>query len=98
MRNSECGMRNCSEGSLASRPPLYIPHSEFRIPHLVDWAFRISYPRPRPSSYESLKHASRPHRPQFLRRRSRHTRSEEHTSELQSPCNLVCRLLLEKKN
>src|ERR1039457_2131216 len=28
-------------------------------------------------------------------RRSR--RSEEHTSELQSPCNLVCRLLLEKK-
>src|SRR2546426_4985048 len=32
---------------------------------------------------------------------ARHTmtgeRSEEHTSELQSPCNLVCRLLLEKK-
>src|SRR5256885_10367569 len=27
-----------------------------------------------------------------------HRRSEEHTSELQSPCNLVCRLLLEKKN
>src|SRR5256885_9088315 len=26
-----------------------------------------------------------------------HQRSEEHTSELQSPCNLVCRLLLEKK-
>src|SRR5256885_1609185 len=26
-----------------------------------------------------------------------HLRSEEHTSELQSPCNLVCRLLLEKK-
>src|SRR5688500_19367679 len=25
-------------------------------------------------------------------------RSEEHTSELQSPCNLVCRLLLERKN
>src|SRR5256885_11402881 len=25
-------------------------------------------------------------------------RSEEHTSELQSPCNLVCRLLLEKKH
>src|SRR5688500_19845669 len=30
-------------------------------------------------------------RPRFLR-------SEEHTSELQSPCNLVCRLLLEKNN
>src|SRR5256885_10770208 len=26
-----------------------------------------------------------------------HMRSEEHTSELQSPCNLVCRLLLEKQ-
>src|SRR5256885_9280018 len=26
-----------------------------------------------------------------------HLRSEEHTSELQSPCNLVCRLLLENK-
>src|SRR5256885_17254972 len=37
-----------------------------------------------------------------LRRRDRAARrlpgrSEEHTSELQSPCNLVCRLLLEKK-
>src|SRR2546426_12795730 len=30
-------------------------------------------------------------------RRRREGRSEEHTSELQSPCNLVCRLLLEKK-
>src|SRR2546426_9094884 len=29
--------------------------------------------------------------------RSVRVRSEEHTSELQSPCNLVCRLLLEKK-
>src|SRR5256885_12645908 len=28
---------------------------------------------------------------------TRRGRSEEHTSELQSPCNLVCRLLLEKK-
>src|SRR5256885_13798198 len=30
-------------------------------------------------------------------RRECDRRSEEHTSELQSPCNLVCRLLLEKK-
>src|SRR3989454_5810546 len=29
--------------------------------------------------------------------RPNRVRSEEHTSELQSPCNLVCRLLLEKK-
>src|SRR5256885_4862940 len=37
--------------------------------------------------------ASRRTRPRPARR----CRSEEHTSELQSPCNLVCRLLLEKK-
>src|SRR5256885_3743510 len=42
-------------------------------------------------------------KPKRLRDRHRQTgidscrRSEEHTSELQSPCNLVCRLLLEKK-
>src|SRR2546426_5062035 len=39
-------------------------------------------------------------RPQRQFSTSDHTwvrRSEEHTSELQSPCNLVCRLLLEKK-
>src|SRR2546426_4349471 len=30
-------------------------------------------------------------------RHANRVRSEEHTSELQSPCNLVCRLLLEKK-
>src|SRR5256885_5397716 len=31
------------------------------------------------------------------RKKIKTERSEEHTSELQSPCNLVCRLLLEKK-
>src|SRR5256885_9984747 len=31
------------------------------------------------------------------KRETERRRSEEHTSELQSPCNLVCRLLLEKK-
>src|SRR5256885_10876727 len=34
---------------------------------------------------------------EVLRRHWPLLRSEEHTSELQSPCNLVCRLLLEKK-
>src|SRR3989454_6753776 len=33
----------------------------------------------------------------WIDRTRRVSRSEEHTSELQSPCNLVCRLLLEKK-
>src|SRR5256885_9776384 len=37
-----------------------------------------------------------PQRPRW-RDHPRLARSEEHTSELQSPCNLVCRLLLEKK-
>src|SRR5256885_9706238 len=37
--------------------------------------------------------SQRPERPKALSE----DRSEEHTSELQSPCNLVCRLLLEKK-
>src|SRR2546426_3473698 len=41
--------------------------------------------------------ALRPSRPTATRRET-YERSEEHTSELQSPCNLVCRLLLEKKN
>src|SRR2546426_10600921 len=35
--------------------------------------------------------------PVFAYQRLGEPRSEEHTSELQSPCNLVCRLLLEKK-
>src|SRR2546426_4364638 len=35
--------------------------------------------------------------PGHVREELKNSRSEEHTSELQSPCNLVCRLLLEKK-
>src|SRR2546426_4585302 len=42
----------------------------------------------------SLGAAKRPGAPGKMLAR---VRSEEHTSELQSPCNLVCRLLLEKK-
>src|SRR5256885_15178078 len=50
--------------------------------------------------FRSARHAEDAHR---LVRRAQERRgagpprSEEHTSELQSPCNLVCRLLLEKK-
>src|SRR5256885_5184015 len=54
---------------------------------------RVSWPG---SSTASSRRAGGPER-----RRAptvpRSGRSEEHTSELQSPCNLVCRLLLEKK-
>src|SRR5256885_10637055 len=35
--------------------------------------------------------------PMMKEEKAKSVRSEEHTSELQSPCNLVCRLLLEKK-
>src|SRR5256885_4532265 len=48
---------------------------------------------PNSSAVIRLPFQSRGQLPPFSRRR----RSEEHTSELQSPCNLVCRLLLEKK-
>src|SRR3989454_3806084 len=53
-------------------------------------ACRAATPPPAPSPAPRRPPAPRP----SLRRSGR---SEEHTSELQSPCNLVCRLLLEKK-
>src|SRR6266850_4761574 len=43
------------------------------------------------------RHELRPERAAFRCEVHVDVRSEEHTSELQSPCNLVCRLLLEKK-
>src|SRR5256885_7822068 len=54
-----------------------------------------------PDAHEH-RHPAPPWRPRGLSGRQggagcRCSRSEEHTSELQSPCNLVCRLLLEKK-
>src|SRR5688500_1126422 len=59
------------------------------------------YVRPEDSAYEPLRadptiEAQQEERLRVLRA-TRDDRSEEHTSELQSPCNLVCRLLLEKK-
>src|SRR5256885_11624679 len=61
--------------------------------------FRSPIFAPRPSRSDSFDDAQRAlgwHDPSQLQRRLCE-RSEEHTSELQSPCNLVCRLLLEKK-
>src|SRR5256885_8647568 len=45
-----------------------------------------------------LSYSQHENRSQIRKTSQRLLRSEEHTSELQSPCNLVCRLLLEKKN
>src|SRR2546426_2971279 len=49
--------------------------------------------------YEAIGDPDEAKRASLEERYARHAekRSEEHTSELQSPCNLVCRLLLEKK-
>src|SRR5205807_7812808 len=66
------------------RPPrstLFPYTTLFRSWRKASWRGRGS---PVPSSPASARSTGEP-------------RSEEHTSELQSPCNLVCRLLLEKK-
>src|SRR5256885_11031140 len=58
-------------------------------------ARRLFALRARPSLRRRRRRRHGDDRPPRLRGAAR--RSEEHTSELQSPCNLVCRLLLEKK-
>src|SRR2546426_2484024 len=50
-----------------------------------------------PTQAEIRAHAARGRQRRGVDHAQASTRSEEHTSELQSPCNLVCRLLLEKK-
>src|SRR5205807_7616081 len=82
------------------------------LPILASGARSQPASRPRGSALDELapRHVVRPREECCLvaRRRVLHMggesreghdagRSEEHTSELQSPCNLVCRLLLEKK-
>src|SRR5690606_41677817 len=54
-------------------------------------------PAPPPTTTSASRHSERNDR-EDEEVGSRHDRSEEHTSELQSRENLVCRLLLEKKN
>src|SRR2546426_3980343 len=81
------------------------------FPYTTLFRSAASRPRLRPARCDRGGGGPLPHsaaRPAFgggsreARRRPRRAarppeRSEEHTSELQSPCNLVCRLLLEKK-
>src|SRR5256885_7468608 len=66
--------------------------------------FRSKYPGRRVAvelDWERIQWSSADHHEQRklfkCTRKHKYARSEEHTSELQSPCNLVCRLLLEKK-
>src|SRR5256885_4077377 len=56
------------------------------------------FPTRRSSDLRYGWNCSRACRPWPIRACAKARRLEEHTSELQSPCNLVCRLLLEKKN
>src|SRR3989454_3961845 len=59
---------------------------------------RLGRPAPLGTGARVPRHAPWRHDAGVVARpRPRRVRSEEHTSELQSPCNLVCRLLLEKK-
>src|SRR5258708_29752482 len=61
---------------------------------------RVTRPTPPSRSPERRRHQRNPKRCAMFRSRSptvNSLRSEEHTSELQSPDHLVCRLLLEKK-
>src|SRR5688500_19910495 len=57
----------------------------------------FSQQEPHPESIHTVSFRIRIPRVILLVLFDRMPRSEEHTSELQSPCNLVCRLLLEKK-
>src|SRR2546426_3380381 len=74
---------------------LFRSKSSARKQRTGGWMFRSSgslresRDRAIPSPYEAA--------PCWLLTTRNEARSEEHTSELQSPCNLVCRLLLEKK-
>src|SRR2546426_8566303 len=86
------------------RPPrstLFPYTTLFRSPSSARDTRRTPPWRPSSRSHQPDKHACAPSKPtpdSTLRPQNRQTsRSEEHTSELQSPCNLVCRLLLEKK-
>src|SRR5256885_10931314 len=81
-----------------------------RPPRSTLFPYTTLFRSPRLHSARRRDEAAAPERPQevdlqleggealaFIKCRGIRRRSEEHTSELQSPCNLVCRLLLEKK-
>src|SRR5256885_4759679 len=88
-------------------PPLFPPPPPSRSHGAVPGARLGGCARDRPAAVRSRDRARRPTRAggrpgaracgHGAVPHGRSRRSEEHTSELQSPCNLVCRLLLEKK-
>src|SRR5256885_12497784 len=87
-------------GALASRKPRSdTGHQDGLISKvLYHWRSKSTHPDGR-TSVRVLEQIAADRRYLLkLRKSGSRGRSEEHTSELQSPCNLVCRLLLEKKN
>src|SRR2546426_8482468 len=68
-----------------------------RPPRSTLFPYTTLFRSARSSAFVEREISSIPARARIRRTRSGRFRSEEHTSELQSPCNLVCRLLLEKK-
>src|SRR5258708_11129592 len=77
------------------RPPrsTLFPYTTLFRSHTIHFSANPMSPRIQNRGTNSLDIGSRPH----FRKRAPRLRSEEHTSELQSPDHLVCRLLLEKK-
>src|SRR2546426_6330467 len=65
------------------------------FPYTTLFRSALASPRSAPPQGAAARHTLADPRPPAPGRSD--PRSEEHTSELQSPCNLVCRLLLEKK-
>src|SRR5205807_7750602 len=94
--------------SLIPPPPsstLFPYTTLFRSPHDPPVAKLVVHGRRREVPHDRAVVLPGGHELPAVRREAHHVhlvgvaaqRSEEHTSELQSPCNLVCRLLLEKK-
>src|SRR5205807_6392254 len=86
--------------SLHDALPISVPHYQLLSPPFVSMLIPMSWPyhlqgtlllRSQPTQEINC------HTMKTCALCPQHSRSEEHTSELQSPCNLVCRLLLEKK-
>src|SRR2546426_8727219 len=89
----------CHESSSGCTPPATAPTADSSIVMPFPDSFataRLRAERLTPEHFAELRRMDRD--PEFKAMLSGpRDRSEEHTSELQSPCNLVCRLLLEKK-
>src|SRR5688500_19821994 len=77
------------------RPTLFPYTTLFRSSAFMRAAPLTAMPFTRPAFIRGVAESGLPSTQ--LTRPEMTARSEEHTSELQSPCNLVCRLLLEKK-